>query len=108
MTRKITTRVFLTAAAIVTVGMLQSANPSIHLTNVTGSALNFELQCEDDTVQNTWTIQPHATANIFCRNGARAANLRIYTDRSNGERWWCAVWSMTAPTTYCTTTTTAT
>jgi hypothetical protein len=86
MTRKITTRVFLTAAAIVTVGILQSADASIHFTNVTDSALNFQLQCEDDTVQTTWTIQPHATANICCRNGARAANLRIYTDRSNGER----------------------
>jgi hypothetical protein len=83
---KTTTCIFLTAAAIVTVGMLQSATASIHFTNVTDSALNFQLQCEDDTVQTTWTIQLHAAANIVCRNGARAANLRIYTDHSNGEQ----------------------
>jgi hypothetical protein len=79
-------RLLAAGVAIATLGAAQAAHASIHFTNVTDNALNFQLQCEDDTVQTTWTIQPHATANIFCRNGARAANLRIYTDRSNGER----------------------
>jgi hypothetical protein len=71
---------------IATLGAVQAAQASIHFTNITDSPLRFQLRCDDDSVTTLWKIEPHATANIFCRNGASMAHLRIDTNHDGEER----------------------
>ncbi len=79
-------RLLAAGVVLATLGAAQAAHASIHFTNITDNALRFQLRCEDDSVLTTWRIEPHATANIFCRNQASVAHLRIYTDRDNGQQ----------------------
>ncbi len=78
---------FLAAAVVIgTLGAVQAAHASIHFTNITDNALRIQLRCDDDSVTTLWKIEPHATANIFCRNGANVAHLRINTNQDGEER----------------------
>lgn len=72
------------AFVVAGLGIAQTAHAEIRFTNITDAALKFQIQCEGGTVDN-WSIAPHTTGTLYCRNGAPAAHIRIVTGHPNGR-----------------------
>jgi hypothetical protein len=70
------------AAGAMALGLAASgpaAQAAIRFVNPINQDVHFTLRCAGDSLMQNWTIAAGTRGGLFCRNGARAARIRVVT-----------------------------
>lgn len=71
-------------AAVLTFGTVASANASMIFRNTTDRSVHFGITCSDGDY-DWWTVAPHGTKDLYCRNRSDRALVEIRTSHSDGD-----------------------